>query len=272
MTGERLAEMIPTPTPAAPPQPDPEEVGLPPRPNAFTGLAQAMGNFGGTTPKDSEKKPERPTTEQVRQVIFPEMAAATLDLKAELARASTAEALGRHDEAVRSLTGLLSAYPNRTDLRLRLARALQRSGRTQRAEEELLAAVKFAPTNAEVAFQYGNFLVETGEISSATGQYTRAIGLSTTHLNARNNLAALQLEAGNGAVAEGYCREILAKEPDFRPALLNLALALDQQKRPAAEVLATLEKYARLGEAVSPATERWMRELRARRLAESANG
>lgn len=252
--------------PGAPPQ-EPSREGGTDRPGGFFG--GLTGALAPSTPQDGQTPP--PDPELVRQVIFPELeeyeTLTALELADEGARAASQ---GRFDEAVRLYERALRRTPETAELRLALGRALTRTGRSQRAEAELLRAERLAPESAEIAFELGNFYVAQGEAQAAIQWYDQALRLDSEFLEARNNRGVIYLEMQDFAAAAADFEGVLDQNPEFAEALINLALARDGAGAPAAQIAPLLERYVRLVPLPAPRTENWLREMRREAAAQAA--
>lgn len=228
----------------------------------FSGLTTA---FEGLSPKSSKKTVagEEITPAQARQVVFPELSSdARVDAATEREAARRAEQLGQFDEAVRSWNRALSAEPDNTDSRLSLAAALQRTGRTRRAESELLLAAKLDADSPKVYFDTGNYYVREKEFEKARDAFERAIELDPEFYRAKNNLAAVQLQLGNPGAALRTLLEVTTRQPEFASAWLNLALTQDALGQPPVSIIVSLESYLRYAEGPDPRSERWLESLK----------
>jgi tetratricopeptide (TPR) repeat protein len=231
------------------------------------------GPFGGVQRAFSGLSPDKPTEPgatpapvqpgDARKVIFPELTTDRMPTAAEdRAAALRAEELGYSDEAVRAWRRYLMREPDDISARLSLGTALQRSGRSLRAEEEFDVAQKLAPENPNVYFERGNFHVRAKELVKAQACFTKAIELDPKNLRAKNNLGAVQQQLGNHSAALEIIREVLDEDPAFASAWLNLALAQDDAGLPPADIITSIENYMRLSKAPDPKTERWLTGLK----------
>lgn len=230
----------------------------------FSGFTRAMAGISGQE-QVQEKTAEDIDLQEARKVVFPELATGEQIIpEIERTAAEEAMALGRYDEAARRWARLISVAPDDVEARLSLAEALQRSGRTRRAEQELSEARRLADQDAEVSFQVGNFYVRLRRSELARDAFLRALELDPEHYRAMNNLGAVYLELDQAEIAIPYLEDVAEAQPTFAQAWLNLALAKDDAGADAEEVLAALENYRRLSDTTDPASEKWLRELRAR--------
>lgn len=292
---ETVAQPEPTPAPPAelPPPVEKPQVAEPPQPQppapsaaaeppaspapatANTSPATPGGLMGGLTrafasvaEAEAEKtNPADLDPERVRLAVFPELYQSETETDTAIrASAIEAERLGRQDEAARLWRRILEKTPEDVEARLRLAKALQRSGRTWRAQEEIALAEKFSADNAEVQFEKGTFLLGTGDKAGAEAAFRRALVLDPGHLKTENNLAVLEMGRNEYSAAAERLQRVVAKDPDFAASWMNLALAQDGAGQPAAVVAKSLENYVRLSPETSEKTATWLRSLRQRAL------
>ncbi len=200
---------------------------------------------------------------EVREVIFPELQQdEDIDWEEQLAAAKEAEGLDRFQDSARILSRYLVAFPEDIDVRLEFAEALQRSGRTVRAEEEYLRAQALAPQNADVFFASGNFYAQIRRDDDALAAFRQALTIDSDHLRARNNLGALLIRMDSPEAALNEIDLVLAADQTFASAWLNKALALDDSGAPESEVIDALERYLRLNDLPDLKSETWLRTLR----------
>lgn len=227
------------------------------------GIGSAVQGLSGESPASSTMLAEEVDRQEAVTLLFPELRSdQPVDVAAESAAARRAQELGRFDEAVRTWGRVLSIEPTNIDARLGLAEALQRSGRSRRAEEEYLRATTLSPNNADVYFGLGNYYVREKETQKARDAFDRTLAIDPAHYRASNNLAALLMQTGNAELAVQRLEALVAAQPSFPSAWLNLALARDNAGRPKNEVLVALENYLRLSGTPDPRSERWLAELR----------
>ena len=237
----------------------------------LSGIGQAFRGLAGPgAAEGKEVDISKIDRAELRRVVFPELDAQTpFVLESERTAAGEAERLGRHDDAARRWSRIITAE-NGADAasRVRLAESLARSGRTRRAEEELLKALAMAPNDAAVWFAAGNFYVQQEESAQARDAFGKTLELQPGHIRAKNNLGVLQLRSGNPDIALGLLNEVVQADPEFASAWLNLALAKEDTGAPPAEVLAALETYLRLSGKPDAPSEAWQATLRAKAVAQ----
>ncbi|MEQ8822111.1 MAG: tetratricopeptide repeat protein [Sumerlaeia bacterium] len=277
LPGEREVALAPDPTPTPrptpTPTPTPTATPLPPQPPlssfrapgraSVPGLGGAIASLVvGERPPVELQSPDTLDPEQVRRVLFPEVAAPSPSRNESL-RAALEEAAerGQWSEAARLARMMVRRNPRDVEARLLLARSLQRGGNFARAEEEYRATAQLEPTNAEVHIRWGNLLVEQGRYAEAEEHYNQASLFAPDDPRGASNLGALYLRMGDLRRSRDVLSEVLAKHPEFAPAYLNHALVLDESGASYEEIRQNLERYLSLGGERVAEVERWLAEL-----------
>ncbi len=85
-------------------------------------------------------------------------------------------------------------------------------------------AVGLLPNRADIAYNHGVTLRETGKVADAAGEWRRALDLDANHRDARANLALALDELGDPGAAATMYGELLERWPDDRDGLYNLAI------------------------------------------------
>lgn len=216
-------------------------------------------------PRDVARPWELMSAADFRPILFPElMEGGGRDAAAIRAEAERASAAGRWLAAVNLWARLATIERGDPSVRLEHARALERSGRTRRALEELEAASREFDQNGEVWFRWGNLLASIGSYAQAEARYLRAASLMPGDPLVRNNLGALYLNDGRLEEAAAQFRAAIAADPAMAAPYLNLALALDGMGGQSRMALQALERYIELGGERRREAEDWMVDLRAK--------
>jgi superkiller protein 3 len=87
-------------------------------------------------------------------------------------------------------------------------------------------AIRLAPRNANAHLNLALFLKREAEETASISEFERAIELDANLLEARRQLAALQMSRQQWAVVIQQCREILKREPDDASTRYTLGQAL----------------------------------------------
>ena len=104
--------------------------------------------------------------------------------------------LGRYDEAVESADVAVRLAPDAPSAANVSTMTLYRAGRIKEAYAGALRYVELAPEDADAHCLVGDILEEVDELEHARRAYREALRLDQQHANARNNLAVLELRAG----------------------------------------------------------------------------
>jgi len=113
-----------------------------------------------------------------------------------IATAEELENNGWDKEAITVYERALSFEPNRKGISLRLARLHARVGDADSARELFQKAVTESPKDARVHNDFGYFLYELGDLSSAESQLRRALRLKPGDQRCQTNLALTLAAAG----------------------------------------------------------------------------
>lgn len=103
--------------------------------------------------------------------------------------------------------------PNSAPIRHDYAVALSRAGRAREALEQLQAACRLAPREAEYAFKLGLAWNELGQLSEAAAALERAVQLDPRHARAGYNLGLAHSALGRPAEAESVLAAAEAADP-----------------------------------------------------------
>jgi Flp pilus assembly protein TadD len=157
----------------------------------------------------------------------------TTDSLPAAALAQIAEKLkhGEYPRAITLLRLLLSGFPNDANLLYNLGMALSDTGKLHEAMEHLRRAVTIAPdfTNARVAL--GIALQRHGEDSDALRILNEAVTRDPENAWAQRNLGACLLNGGAVNEAEACLRRATLLEPRDQLAMFGLAEALAKLER-----------------------------------------
>lgn len=172
------------------------------------------------------------------------------------------EADGLYRQAIAMRTDYVQAYINRGDVLIKM-------GRAQEAFQVYQDALKFEPDNPDLHYNLGVVLIELGDPNKALEMFNNALHVDAEHLQSMMNSAILMQESGrkelrplayqrlytvmerqpendriyfnlgmlsmddgDPAQAEQWFKKAITLRPDFRSALFNLALLLNEHKRP----------------------------------------
>lgn len=111
-------------------------------------------------------------------------------------------------------------------LRVRLALALERLGRSSDALTELHQAVDLDPDLYEARVELGAILLQSKNIAEAETHYREAVRIRPDDPESRYNLGGLYLQTNRPDVAAEHFREAVRLKPEHGSALINLGIAL----------------------------------------------
>ena len=139
---------------------------------------------------------------------------------------------GRPGDALGPLADAVRLAPRRTEARLKLAEAQAAAGRPADAAATLGAALAQDPlAHAGAWNDLGFARLQLGEIDAALPPLRRAVALDPRLAQARVNLAAALLTAGDLGAADAQLGAALRTEPDNPGALGNLGVIRARQGR-----------------------------------------
>ncbi|OIR07948.1 photosystem I assembly protein Ycf3 [mine drainage metagenome] len=131
-----------------------------------------------------------------------------------------------------------------------LAEALDhhRAGRLAEAQALYLKLLKLAPGEAELHFNLGLALMQSGRAGPAAERWKKAVALDPGHVRAWTNLGIAQAALGDAAAAAASLRRSLRLAPDLPESHSNLSIVLGQLGAPEEG-----ETHARRALALNPA-------------------
>jgi type IV pilus assembly protein PilF len=145
------------------------------------------------------------------------------------------------ERALREDYSLATAHWTYALLQLRL-------GRPKLAEKHFRAAIALNPADSRAHNNYGTFLCDASRLAEAQAQFTRA--LKNPHFDqpetALTNAGICALRAPDNNKAEAYFHKSLDKNPEFAPAVYEMARLSYEQKR-YTQTQAYLNRYKRIG-------------------------
>lgn len=138
------------------------------------------------------------------------------------------ESMKDSDGAVSVLRRLLQKTPDDAELRLRLARTLEKAKKLQDAVREYEAALpRLDPKDKLAVYKTLGFLyTETADQDKAIASYLKAAELDKKDVNLYYNLATLYEKAGDKEKANQFLAQAVALQPEDLESRLNLAESL----------------------------------------------
>jgi len=117
------------------------------------------------------------------------------------------------------------------DVRLALAKALQRANRWSEAAQQYQRVIAIEPEHQEGRFQWALGLELQGDLTKATALYETIVSSDEECLPAINNLGSLYLRLGEYDKAETCFKRLMEAAPEFHRGFLGLAITLDRADR-----------------------------------------
>jgi tetratricopeptide (TPR) repeat protein len=138
------------------------------------------------------------------------------------------ESMKDSDGAVSVLRRLLQKTPDDTELRLRLARTLEKAKKLPDAIREYEAVLTRLDTKEKLAVYktLGFLYTETAEQDKAIASYLKAAELDKKDVNLYYNLATLYEKTGDKEKANQFLAQAVALQPEDMESRLNLAESL----------------------------------------------
>ena len=140
---------------------------------------------------------------------------------------------GRLTLALERLDRALDHDPHLAEAHRTIAMVYDQLGDADVAWDHHRRAIRLAPDDAATANSYGVFLCRQGRWGDAEPMFARAAGSPRYHTPevALTNAGICALNAGDGAKAEHYLRDALARNPKYPDGLFNMAaLAFDNHE------------------------------------------
>jgi len=138
-------------------------------------------------------------------------------------------AVGRMDDAERTVRRLADLAPNKPDVHRGLANILRKAGRTVEAEAAYRQALSVDAGYEPARSELGMFLISLGQLDQAAALYQEAITLTPSDAHWSLELARLRMQHGQFAEAESVLRQFLRGEPDVARVHWLLGVTLLQQ-------------------------------------------
>ncbi len=139
-------------------------------------------------------------------------------------------AKGAFEEAEAGYLAILAQAPDHADARHHLGVLHFQRGKPEAGIALIVEALRDDPS-AKRFNELGNIHAQLGELGMAADAFRDTIRLSGTDSTVWNNLGSVLQRAGETHGAEAAYRSALGIDPDFVPALLNLALLLGEAGR-----------------------------------------
>lgn len=139
--------------------------------------------------------------------------------------------------------------------------ALKKGGAVDQARSEFLAIHRAHPELAGPAANLGILAMESSDHEQARAFFKQAVSGDRPSPHALNALGVLAREQGDFDQAENYYRRALEAQPDFEPAVRNLAILLELYRGQLAEALVLVERLQSIQTEPDPAVKSWIFDL-----------
>lgn len=155
------------------------------------------------------------------------------ELRQMMQRATALHQDGRIDQAVAAYQAVLEREPRHADALQFMGVARMQNGDARDAIGLLQQAVGIDPRNSQAHYNLGLALRTGGREQKALASFRRAIAVEPRNFEAHNAIAGVLLGAPDDLeTAEVHIRHALENNPNYVPALNNLALFLKARGRP----------------------------------------
>lgn len=141
---------------------------------------------------------------------------------------------GRTEEAIRSEAHAIALNPTLPEPHNHLGVLEAQRGRPREALQALAEALRLDPNNPQAWNNQGNVLRALGRRDDATAAYRRAAELAPRYVDPLNGLGVLAVEANDLNAAAQFFGRVLAIDPKYGEAKLNLAVVEAGRGRPQA--------------------------------------
>ena len=171
--------------------------------------------------------------------------------------------LHRSDEAVASLQPAVQRWPENAQLRAALGFALSNAGKDERAVTELQEAIRLDSTLVEERYNLGIGLLKLGRRDAARDTAQKALEMRPDYTDAMALLGMLALDEGDLAAAEPMVSRLYALQPEDQKSqslFCGLQLLKGAEAERTGNLVAAEELY-RSGLAVNPKYVRLLRAM-----------
>lgn len=141
------------------------------------------------------------------------------------------QTVGRHQEAILTLSQAIEINPTASQLHFYLSQSLKAQGEIAKAAASLREAIRLQPDFWGAYNNLGTILQAQNQLPEAAECYQNALNYNPNFAEAQSNLASIwQLQGELEQAKAGFLRALGIK-PKYIPALLNLAYIYKQQGR-----------------------------------------
>ena len=155
------------------------------------------------------------------------------ELREMMQRATDLHRDGRIDQAMAAYEAVLGREPRHADALQFMGVAKMQAGLSDEAIGLLKKAVAAEPANSQANYNLGLALHAEGREQKALVAFRRAIAVEPRNFEAHNAIAGILLGAADQLdMAEAHIRRAINTNPNYAPALNNLALLLKARGQP----------------------------------------
>lgn len=156
---------------------------------------------------------------------------------------TVSQRLGRAAEAEKAYRQALALNPNLAEARFNLGVLWLEQGRPALARDQFTAYTLQRPNAIEGWLQLGVAHLRLGEAAAAEASFQRVLRLATNHPAAFNGLGLAAVQRQRPRDAAQWFQAALRQQPDYRPALLNLAIVQHRYLNEPTQAAQTYRRY-----------------------------
>lgn len=160
---------------------------------------------------------------------------------------------GQPDEAVTAYNRALDLDRELLEARMNLGTLYLEQNQAESARAQFTAYTLRRPNDANGWLKLGAAQLKAGEVVSAERSFSSVLSLKTSEAEAYNGLGLARLQRSKPREAVQFFAAAVQAQPDFAPALLNIAIVSQQQLRDNRTALEYFKKYL----ALAPPPENW---------------
>jgi spermidine synthase len=135
----------------------------------------------------------------------------------------------RPQDSIDLLRKLVELNPENVNFNFKIAKALEKHGKSYEAILYYNQALKIAPDSTEVNYSLGNMLASQGELQEAIKHYQKAVNAEPNYAKAHYNLGNALAEFNKKEDAIAHYNKALKIEPEFFDAHINIGITLEEQ-------------------------------------------
>ena len=132
------------------------------------------------------------------------------------------------------------------------------NGNSDAARQQFEALHAEHPERTGPLANLGILALADGDRAAAKARFEKVVALDATHAVAFNHLGVIARESGEFERAEAHYRNALNAEPDYLPAMMNLAILLDIYLGRPGDALPLYEQYQSMADEPNPRLKDWI--------------